>query len=179
MQRPSVTPQVVRIWGVDLAGVVVRTDLDVFNPNGFSLNVAAVSGTITFADQVPLGTASVPTASYLPAHAWQHVTADMRLPWLNLPSVLALAGTRSVVPYTFDGSATIGGRFRLTIPFQIRGEVAARELLRAGMAAPLGASYPTTPPPFASLVPTPDSRNARAALAFPLLSHPGLPSTTP
>lgn len=178
MQRPSVTPQAVRIWGVDLAGVVVRTDLDVFNPNGFSLNVAAVSGTITLADQVPLGSASVPTASYLPAHAWQHVTADMRLPWLNLPSVLALAGTRSVVPYTFDGNAAIGGRFRVTIPFRIRGEVAAKELLRAGMAMPLGASPPATASPFASLVPTPGSRNARAALAFLPLAYPGLPSTT-
>jgi len=175
VQRPSVVPQAVRVWGVDLAGVVVRTDLDVFNPNDSSLNVAAVSGSITLADQVPLGSTSVPTASYLPAHAWQHVTADLRLPWLNLPGVLALASSRSVVPYTFDGSAAIGGRLRVTIPFQIRGEVAAKELLRAGMAMPLGATSPATASPFASLTPTAVPGAASTAAPVPLLAGRAAP----
>lgn len=138
-KRPTVVPQAVRIWGAEVTGVIVRTELDVYNPNRFNLNVAAVSGTIVLANQVPLGSASVPTSSHLPRRGWQHVTADMRLPWLNLPAVLALAGTRAMVPYTFDGNASIGSKLRVTIPFRIQGEVPAAELMRAGMPFPFGA----------------------------------------
>jgi LEA14-like dessication related protein len=138
--RPSVVPQAARVWGVDLSGVIVRTELDVYNPNRFALNVAAVSGTITLAGQVPLGSATVPTMSHLPARGWQHVTADMKLPWLNLPGALALAGTQTMVPYVFDGNASIGGKLRVTVPFQVQGEVPAQELMRAGMTFPFGAS---------------------------------------
>ncbi|GEM_PF-1308743 len=171
VQRPSVLPQAVRIEGVDLAGVVVRTDLDVYNPNGFPLNVAAVSGSLTLAEQVPLGSAAVPTAGRLPARSWQHVAANLHLPWLNLPGVLALASTRRVVAYTFDGNATIGGRLRVTIPFQIRGEVAATELMRAGVSSPLGAATSTAPAPLGLFDPSP--RASDAHLARPLVALGG------
>ncbi|HOU89767.1 MAG TPA: LEA type 2 family protein [Polyangiaceae bacterium] len=179
VQRPSVLPQAVRIEGVDLAGVVVRTDMDVFNPNTFSLNVAAVSGSLTLAGQVPLGSAAVPTASHLPARSWQHVTADLHLPWLNLPGVLALASTQSVVAYTFDGSATIGGRLRVTIPFQIRGEVAAAELMRAGVSAPFGAATGTAPGPVGFFEPRPRFADARLAPPLAALGGHGAPPAAP
>lgn len=154
-------PQAVRIWGADFTGVIVRTDVDVYNPNRFNLNVAAVSGTITLANQIPLGSASVPTSSLLPRRGWQHVTADMKLPWLNLPAVLTLAGTQPMVPYTFNGNASIGGKIRVTIPFQIQGEVPAAELLRAGMGFPFGRAEAATPAPLVLL--DHDASDRRAA----------------
>lgn len=142
--QPTLRPNAVQISGADLMGLAVRSDVSVYNPKAFSLTVQSVAGTIVLNNTVTMGSAEVPSGAYLPRRSWQRVVVDMRLPWLNVPAVLALAHSMPLVPYTFEGHARIGGgRIRLTVPFRSAGMVEAQELMRAGaLQTPQGLPFP-------------------------------------
>ncbi len=138
-EMPTLTPHSVQVTGVGFPGVRLRTDMSAYNPNSYSLTVQAVSGRIVLDGIVPLGTASTRTSVVLPGEAWQRFFVDLELPWLNLPAAMATAQAKQLVPYTFEGEATVGGAIRVTVPVRMQGAVLAQQLLRASMGLPVAA----------------------------------------
>lgn len=139
-QNPVVTPQSIQITGVGTTGMRLRTDLSAYNPNSYSLTLQTVSGRIVLDQSVPLGNASTVASVMLPAEGTQRFFVDLEVPWLNLPAVLALAQSKPVVPYVFEGEAIVGGKISFTVPIRMEGMVPAQDLLRATIGLPrLGA----------------------------------------
>jgi LEA14-like dessication related protein len=131
---PTLTPYSVQVVSVDPMGMGLRTEFDVYNPNRLALTVQGVSGTVVIDQRIFLGQTSVPTATRLPGRSTQRVVASVVVPWTALPDLMSLAQGRASLPYTFEGRARIGGRsLNVEIPFALRGEVTAQQLLSASV----------------------------------------------
>jgi LEA14-like dessication related protein len=112
----------------------VRSELDVTNPNSFPLVVRSVDGRLLVGSGIEVGKGTLPSGAKVPAHGTERVVGDMALPWSNLAAFAPLAVAGKPVPYTFEGTANVGGdTLNFDVPFKIRGEITADQLLSAGL----------------------------------------------
>ncbi len=170
-KNPVLTPQSIQITGVGTAGMRLRTDLSAYNPNGFDLTLQTVSGRIVLDNSVPLGGATTVASVLLPSEGTQRFFVDLEIPWLNLPSVLALAQTKPLVPYVFEGEAVVGGTISITLPIRMEGMIPAQDLMRASIGLPrFGLWSDHTPPRSPTMVIRLQSESgAEIQLAIPKL----------
>jgi LEA14-like dessication related protein len=131
---PTITPHSVEVKSVSPTALVLHAQFDVHNPNGFPLIVRKVSGKLTVANNVDMGSTSVPSGVSIPANGTQRVASDLDVSWQNLSQLLPYAVSGKPVPYSFDGHATVGGKsLNIEVPFSIKGELTSAQLLSAGL----------------------------------------------
>ena len=131
---PTITPYSVDVTSVSAVAVGLRVNLDVTNPNGFTLSVQKVTGDFVVDGSIDMGKTTVSTAISIPANASQRVTTDVSVPWTNVAALAPLALSGKPVPYTFKGVATVGGEhLNLDVPFSIEGKLTSAQLLQAGL----------------------------------------------
>ncbi len=128
---PQITPREVEVTRVGVTGMKVRVEVDAYNPNRVNLTVKEVSATVKLDGSVKLGRASVEASTTLPAKKTTRVTAELNVPWDNLLAVAPLAQKKSSVPYTVKGTARIGGKLSVEVPFTIDGTITSQQLLAA------------------------------------------------
>ena len=114
--------------------LVLHSEFDVHNPNGFPMIVRSVSGKLTVDDNIDMGSTTVPSGVSIPANGTERVASDLNVSWQNLSRLLPFAMGGKPVPYHFDGRATVGGKsLNIEVPFRIDGKLSAAELLQAGL----------------------------------------------
>ena len=114
--------------------LVLHSQFDVHNPNGFPMIVRSVSGKLTVDDNIDMGSTTVPSGVSIPANGTARVASDLNVSWQNLSRLLPFAMAGKPVPYHFDGRATVGGKsLNIEVPFRIEGKLSTAELLQAGL----------------------------------------------
>ena len=114
-QPPQLTPKEAKVTSVDLS---VRT---------------VVAHVIVDGNQ-DLGTVTASQPFNLPANARTVIDVPMSVKWKNVGSVASIAAAKRPVPYTVDGTATVGGeRLNVDVPFKMSGTLTAEQLQQAGM----------------------------------------------
>ena len=121
---------------ISLAGLKLDVQVDATNPNGSELTAQKVSGKVTMNGQ-PLGTIEVPENVTLPAKATTAITATLDSPWQNVQMLAPLAASGKPIPYSVDGSVTVGGaKINVDLPYHLDGVITPQQM-RAAIAASL------------------------------------------
>ena len=154
-EPPRVLPRSVRVTAITPTELKLAVDLDVYNPNSFPLLVRAASGTLEIGNGIQIGKGQASLSGSVPAKGSSIVATDLGVNWTNLPALAPLALTAAAVPYTFRGTANVGGeRLNVEVPFTLTGELTRAQLVQAGLrglsAIPALQGQPGTP-----LVPPP------------------------
>ena len=114
--------------------LVLHAQFDVHNPNGFPLVVRSVTGKLTVADNIDMGSTTVPSGVSIPANGTQRVASDLSVSWQNISQLVPFAISGKPVPYRFDGHAKVGGKsLNVDVPFSIKGQLTPAQLLQAGL----------------------------------------------
>lgn len=133
-QPPQLTPKEAKVTSVDLSGFDMRVKLEAFNPNGVDLSVRTVVAHVIVDGNQDLGTVTASQPFNLPANARTVIDVPMSVKWKNVGSVASIAAAKRPVPYTVDGTATVGGeRLNVDVPFKMSGTLTAEQLQQAGM----------------------------------------------
>lgn len=131
-EAPVLTPKKATVSGLGLQGFRLDVDLDVYNPNGFSLSVQQVAGRVVLAGQHDLGMVTVTKPFELAEKSHNDVTAPLTMAWPNATLLAALAVSAQPVPYTLDGQVVIGGeKLNVTLPFQLKGTISREDIVAA------------------------------------------------
>ena len=134
---PTITPKSARVQSISPHGVELAVEFDVTNPNRFPLIVHSVDGhfSVGAGTGTELGTAHAEPSASISAQATSSVTSTVAVGWTNLAALAPFALSPGAVPYTFTGSAAVGGsELNVTIPFTVTGELTRAQLLSIGLA---------------------------------------------
>lgn len=133
-QPPQLTPEQAKVTAVDMNGFDMTVKMDAFNPNGFELAVQSVVAHVIVDGNQDLGTVTASKPIVLPASAHTAIDVPMNVKWKNATGFATIATSRRPVPYTVDGTATVGGnRLNVDIPFKLQGTITAEQLQQAGL----------------------------------------------
>ncbi|MDB4937682.1 MAG: hypothetical protein JWP87_4654, partial [Labilithrix sp.] len=81
-----------------------------------------------------LGTVTASTPITLAANAHTAIEVPMNVKWKNATGFAAIVTARRPVPYTLDGTATVGGnRLNVDVPFKLQGTMTPEQLQQAGL----------------------------------------------
>ena len=131
---PQLTPQQAKVTAIDANGFDMTVKMDAFNPNGFDLAVQSVVAHVIVDGNQDLGTVTTSKPIALAANAHTAIDVPMNVKWKNATGFVAIATSRRPVPYTVDGTATVGGdRLNVDIPFKLQGTITAEQLQQAGL----------------------------------------------
>lgn len=129
---PQLAPKGVRVAAVSPAGLDVVITVTATNPNAFDLTAQSFAGKAKVAGKYDLGTVTVTKPVTLPSKQATDIDVPMTLPWTNLAAMAELAQARAPVPYTVDGTATIGGKsLNADVPFSISGTITPQQFQAA------------------------------------------------
>lgn len=133
-QPPVVVPRSVSVVGVNAAGLNLAVVLNVRNPNAFPLMAHRVQGDlfVGMTDR-KLGTGQAMPKQSIPSKGSSPVNVQVQIAWHDMTVLGSLMGKPSV-PYSFKGHVTLGGEnLNVTIPFVLRGQLTAEQLIAAGL----------------------------------------------
>ncbi len=133
-QPPQLTPQSARVTSVDMTGFDMTVKMDAFNPNAFELAVQSVVAHVIVDGNQDLGTVTASKPIALAANSHTAVDVPMTVKWKNATAFATIAASRRPVPYTLDGTATVGGNsLNVDVPFKLQGTITAEQLQQAGL----------------------------------------------
>ncbi|MEO6598899.1 MAG: LEA type 2 family protein [Polyangiaceae bacterium] len=118
-------------------GVELAVTFDVTNPNRFPLIVHSVDGrfSIGAGTGTELGTAHAEPSANIAAETTSTVTSTVAVGWTNLTALAPFALSPGAVPYTFTGTAALGGsELNVSLPFTLTGELTRAQLISIGLA---------------------------------------------
>lgn len=131
---PTITPHSAEVKSISPTALVLHAQFDVHNPNAFPLIVQSVSGKLTVAGNIHMGSTTVPSGVSIPANGTQRVASDLSVSWQNISQLVPYAVSGKPVPYSFDGHAKVGGKsLNIDVPFSIKGKLTSAELVQAGL----------------------------------------------
>jgi LEA14-like dessication related protein len=129
---PQLTPQQVAVTAVDVAGFDMRVTMDAFNPNSFAISVRSVVAHVVVDGTQDLGTVTASQPIALPPNAHTLVDVPMTVKWKGIGGLATIAQARKPVPYTVDGTATIGGEsLNVDLPFKLQGQITPEQVQQA------------------------------------------------
>jgi LEA14-like dessication related protein len=131
---PQLTPKEAKVTAVDLTGFDMRVKMEAFNPNGFELSVRSVVGHVVVDGTHDLGTVTSAQPISLPANARTVIDVPLNMKWKGAVNLATLAAARRAIPYTVDGTATVGGEsLNIDVPFKLQGTITPEQLQQAGL----------------------------------------------
>ena len=131
-KNPQLTPKEVAVTSVDISGFDMRVKMDAFNPNGFDITVRNIVAHVILNGTQDLGTVTASQSITLPANAHTPIDVPMNVKWKGLGGLASLAQARGPVPYTVDGTATVGGEsLNVDLPFKLEGKITPEQVQQA------------------------------------------------
>jgi LEA14-like dessication related protein len=133
-KAPQLTPKEVTVTSVDIGGFDMRVKLEAFNPNGFDIAVRTVVAHVIVDGTQDLGTVTATQPITLPANARTVIDVPMNVRWKGVSGLTSLAQARKPVPYTVDGTATVGGEnLNVDLPFKLQGQITPEQVQQAAL----------------------------------------------
>jgi hypothetical protein len=129
---PTISPERGELTSIGPAGIQLRLQLAVDNPNHIDLSARSVTGKVVLHGKYDLGTVTVSQPFQLPAGQRSHLTVPMTVALSDAPAILGLVATNRSLPYDVNGSLNVGAEsFNVTLPFHLSGEFSHEQLLKA------------------------------------------------
>ena len=148
-QPPEISVKAAKVTDVNLAGLTVAVETELYNPNKFPMTLQSVTGNVKLEGKYDLGQVTVSTPVSLPAGERTAASVPLAVKWQNAGTVAALAGSAATIPFTVTGTASVGGeKLSLEVPFQVQGTVTREQLTQAALR-----SIPTSLPGFPPVAP--------------------------
>lgn len=145
-QPPRVEPRAIRVTSISPTRIGLEVELEIHNPNGFALLVHKARGRLAVGNAVEIGTGEATLDGSVPAKSSKVVPAAISLNWTNVQVLVPLALTASSVPYSFEGTASLGSeRLNVDVPISLSGELTQAQLLQAGFNGLSGRLAPGLP----------------------------------
>lgn len=131
---PQLTPKEAKVTSVDLTGFDMRVKMEAFNPNGFDLSVRTVVAHVVVDGTDDLGTVTAAEPMSLPANARTLLDVPLNVKWKGAVNLATIAASKRPIPYTVDGTATVGGAsLNVDVPFKLQGVLTPEQLQQAGL----------------------------------------------
>ncbi len=128
-EPPTLTVKSARVVSIDMQGMKVRVLAEAYNPNRIDLSLQGVTGHVMLDGKLDMGTVTLRKPMTLIAGARTPLDVPLEMEWKDLGALAAAAATTRDIPYTVDGTATVGGgRLSATLPFKIQGTVTRQQL---------------------------------------------------
>jgi len=124
-----------KLANISPAGVGVELTLGAWNPNDVELTAGNIRAHVVLDGRIEVGAATIEQHVSLPAHQTTDLEVSTTIPWADLLPLAQLAlGDRRWIPYTVDGTLSLGGELlNVEVPFKNNGNVSREELVRATM----------------------------------------------
>lgn len=133
-KAPQLTPQEAAVTSVDPSGFDMRVKMDAFNPNGFPISVRSITAHVIVNGTQDLGVVTATQPINLPANAHTQLDVPMNVKWKGIGGLAMLAQATAPVPYTLDGTATVGGEsLNVDVPFKLEGKITPQQLQQAAL----------------------------------------------
>ena len=133
-EPPTLTPKQVTVNGVSLAGIDMHLQLDAYNPNTFALTARSLTAKIVLDGKYDAGTVTTNTSLTLAPQNTTPLDVPASISWTDLTQIATLASANRPIPYTVDGTATIGGeKLNVDLPFHLTGTLTPEQLRAAAM----------------------------------------------
>jgi LEA14-like dessication related protein len=138
VQRPTATVRGMSLRDIDARGFTMNFDVEMENPNGFTLPLADVDYGLSLGGSKLLSGEARPETS-LPANGSRAISLPVTLTFQELlRAEEAIRHSGGDVPYALDATFTFGGASRpetwlnqkLSLPLKYTGTLRLRELLR-------------------------------------------------
>ena len=149
---PQLTPKEAKVTAIDPTGFDMRVKMEAFNPNGFAIEVQSVTAHVVVDGTHDLGTVTASQPISLPANARTLIDVPITMKWKGAVNLVTIASSRKPIPYTVDGTATVGGSsLNVDVPFKLQGVITPEQLHQAGLkslqAIPALQGLPNLQPP--------------------------------
>jgi LEA14-like dessication related protein len=133
-KAPIVTPQAARVLWAAPSGLRLAIEVNVYNPNSFSLVANSIDGVLKLGNGAQFGQGQAYPGGAIPAEGASRVVTQFDVRWTNLTALAPFLLSPSPVPYVFEGNAHLGTESAsLNVPFQVQGQLTRAELLGAGL----------------------------------------------
>jgi LEA14-like dessication related protein len=130
---PTLTPKIARVAEVSANGIDLDIELQVDNPNGFTLYANSVTGTIYVGGGTRLARGSSRPGQSIPAHGSVSIPSRVHVAWEDATALAPLM-LQASVPYSLHGEIALGSDdFHVTLPFSMSGQLSRAQLLQAGL----------------------------------------------
>jgi hypothetical protein len=127
---PRITPQGVKVVGVNNSGVDFELHLVASNPGGAELHTGAVAAKVMMGNERLGPVAGTPHDQIVPAHGEATLEVPLRIAWDNGAMFFDLGSAAQDVAFTVDGLVvTIPNNGKL--PFRASGVIPGKELEQA------------------------------------------------
>jgi hypothetical protein len=133
---PTIAAERATVTRVDATGIALDVELAATNPNEADLSVRELSAHLVLAGDRDVGTVTVPDAVTLGAGKTTPLAVEVTLKWSDLGMLAPLALTGADVPYSVDGTLSLGGMLRsVGVPFRLNGTIPRDQIIRATIPA--------------------------------------------
>lgn len=147
-EPPTLVPKEVRVTAVGVTGVDVLLKLEATNPNRITLSAEAFTGKARLDGKWELGSVTITKPVVLPPKAATTIDVPMALPWADVKTLAALASATGPVPFTIDGTVTVGGEhLAVNLPYSVSGTITREQVIGAALNALPTIPGLTAPPP--------------------------------
>jgi LEA14-like dessication related protein len=129
---PTLVPVSAEATEVTLDGITLSLTMNATNPNANDLSGQGFTAHVVLNSGVDLGTATASQPFSLPAGKTTPLEVPVQVKWSSLAAIAGLAQRAGDIPYTVDGTATMGGALvNVGIPFHLAGVVTHTQLASA------------------------------------------------
>lgn len=135
-EPPTLVPKEARVTAVGATGVDILLQIEATNPNRVTLSAQSFTGKARLDGKWDLGSVTVTKPVVLPPNVATTIDVPMSLPWADVKTLAALASATGPVPYTIDGTVTVGGeRIAVNLPYSISGTITREQVAGAALKA--------------------------------------------
>lgn len=129
---PTITPERASITAVTAQGIDLHVELNAMNPNAVDLSAREVTAHIVVDKKYDMGSVTMPQAVTLAAGKATKLDVPVSTKWADLGSLVGLAASAGAVPYTVDGTVSLGGDLlNISVPFHLDGTVTHDQIVAA------------------------------------------------
>lgn len=133
-EPPQITPKEARVVAINPQGLELVLKVEAINPNRVTLSAQSFSGKAKLDGKWEMGAVTVTKPVVLPPNAPTVIDVPMTMPWRDMQSLAALAGTQRPVPYVVEGTVRIGGeRINVDVPFSLSGTITREQVTNAAL----------------------------------------------
>ena len=133
-EPPTIEPEGAVVKAVTPQGLDVEMTIDAYNPNSVPLIARSVTARVKLDDRIDLGEVVVPTKVEVPAKKHEKIVAPVSVKWADASAVAIMAATRESVPFSIEGTASVGiDEVNFDIPFTTSGTLTREQLVQMGM----------------------------------------------
>ncbi len=133
---PTIAAERATVTGIDAAGIAIDVELTATNPNSTDLSVRELTAHLVLSGDRDVGTVTVPDAVTLAAGKTTPLSVKVTLKWSDMGALAPLALAGADVPYSVDGTLSLGGMLQsIGIPFRLSGTIPRDQIIRAALPA--------------------------------------------